>query len=183
MNTITKDLGAVTAYAVAVANGYTGTEAEWAQQLTAAATASAACNANQANIASVELETATANHAVGDLIICKNQLYKVTAAIATGESIVSGTNVTATTVEAQISAAKASVYDDLAMDYRLAKYGDISTSYIFDHDIRTGQYISVGQHLLRATTDIYSGNTLIPGTNCVFANVGEVLTSIIEQLN
>ena len=141
------------------------------------------CNINQENIASGELDVATVNHAVGDLIICKNQLYKVTAAIAAGETITPGTNVTATTVAAQISAAKASVYDDLAMKYRLAKYSDISTSYIFDHDIRTGQYISVGQHLLRATADIYSGNTLIPGTNCVFANVGEVLTDIIEQLN
>ena len=59
------------------------------------------------DVAPAELETATENHAVGDLIICKNQLYEVTAAIAAGETITPGTNVSATTIAAQLAAIKA----------------------------------------------------------------------------
>lgn len=46
--------------------------------------------------------TATANHAIGSYLTMGGQLYKVTTAIASGEAIVPGTNVTATTVMAEV---------------------------------------------------------------------------------
>jgi hypothetical protein len=56
------------------------------------------------SVAPMETSPATTNHAVGDLITYQNKLYRVTVAIATGEAIVIGTNVTATTVAEQLAA-------------------------------------------------------------------------------
>ena len=53
-------------------------------------------------IAPVEGATASANYAVGSYLVHGGKLYKVTSAIASGESITPGTNVTATTVMAEI---------------------------------------------------------------------------------
>ena len=55
-----------------------------------------------ATIAPVEGATASANYAVGSYLVHGGKLYKVTSAIASGESITPGTNVTATTVMAEI---------------------------------------------------------------------------------
>ena len=56
------------------------------------------------SLAMVETSPATANHSVGDLIVYNNQLYKVTVSIASGEAIVVGTNVSATTVANELMA-------------------------------------------------------------------------------
>ena len=58
----------------------------------------------QSSISSVEADAsaATSAHAVDDLITISGVLYKVTSAIAIGDAITSGTNVTATTIEAEI---------------------------------------------------------------------------------
>lgn len=48
--------------------------------------------------------TATRNYSVGSYIIVKNQLYKVTSAISTGGTITPNSNVTATTIMAEILA-------------------------------------------------------------------------------
>ena len=45
---------------------------------------------------------ATKNYSIGDLFIVGNTLYKVTANIANGGSIIPGTNVTETTIAEQI---------------------------------------------------------------------------------
>ena len=63
-------------------------------------------NTNKANIgrifgdiAAVETTTtATASHAAGSYILCEGQFYKVTAAIAVGDTIAEGTNVTPDTI-------------------------------------------------------------------------------------
>lgn len=57
-----------------------------------------------ASIATIESSTAAYNHAVGSYLMLGGTLYKVTSAIATGEAIVPGTNVTATTVMAELAA-------------------------------------------------------------------------------
>lgn len=57
-----------------------------------------------ASIAPVDGPTAEANHAVGDLIMLGWTLCKVTTAIARGETITIGTNVTQTSVAAEIAA-------------------------------------------------------------------------------
>lgn len=55
-------------------------------------------------IAQVEPTVATSNHAAGTYLVHDGTLYKVTSAIATGETITPGTNVTATTVMAELLA-------------------------------------------------------------------------------
>jgi hypothetical protein len=55
-------------------------------------------------IAAPDGPTAMANHAVGTYLTMQGKLYKVTTAIASGEQIVSGTNVTETTVMAELLA-------------------------------------------------------------------------------
>lgn len=57
-----------------------------------------------ATVAPVEQVTAQANHAIGELVYLGWSLYKVTSAIATGETITPGTNVTETTVAAELAA-------------------------------------------------------------------------------
>lgn len=54
------------------------------------------------SIAPVEGSTASANHAVDDYLMLGARLYRVTTAIASGELIIPGTNVTETTVMAEI---------------------------------------------------------------------------------
>lgn len=55
-------------------------------------------------IATPDGPTATANHAVGTYLTMQGKLYKVTTAIASGEQITAGTNVTETTVMAELLA-------------------------------------------------------------------------------
>lgn len=55
-------------------------------------------------IATVEATaTASKNYSVGDLLVYDGKLYEVTSAIATGATIIVGSNVTQTTVETQIA--------------------------------------------------------------------------------
>lgn len=56
------------------------------------------------SIAPVETSTASANYAVGDYLMLDGSLCKVTSAIATGETITIGSNVTVTTVAAELLA-------------------------------------------------------------------------------
>lgn len=55
-----------------------------------------------ANIAPVEYGTASTNYTVGSYLVQNGVFYRVTTAIATGETIKPGTNVTATTVMAEV---------------------------------------------------------------------------------
>lgn len=68
--------------------------------------------------------------------------------------------------------------DMLLTDYRLMKYGDISTAWLTDNRILPGQYFTVSQYFFRATDTIPQGGSVIPGTNCVFADVGDVLNAL-----
>lgn len=62
-----------------------------------------AVDAVNANVAAAEEVTATAAHAAGELIMVGGALYKVTAAIAAGDTIASGTNVTPKTLAEAIA--------------------------------------------------------------------------------
>lgn len=55
------------------------------------------------NFAPVDTTTATATHAAGSLLTVNGQLYEATQAIATGDTIAAGTNVSPTTVAAQLA--------------------------------------------------------------------------------
>ena len=56
----------------------------------------------QSIVAPVERGVASSNYAVGGYLVMGGTLYRVTTAIATGETINPGTNCTATTVMAEI---------------------------------------------------------------------------------
>ena len=78
----------------------------------------------EADIATEDSATATAAHAVGDIILVDGALYSVTAAIAIGDTITAegnSANVEATTVAAVIEAAVSGVIDDTAGDGDTAK--------------------------------------------------------------
>lgn len=73
-------------------------------------------------IAGVEASaTATKNYSIGDMLIVGNNLYKVTAAIASGGTITEGTNVTATTVEAELKEVGATADEAHALYETLAE--------------------------------------------------------------
>lgn len=55
------------------------------------------------SVATVEESTAVANHSAGEYILLGGQLYKVTRAISAGETITPGSNVSATSVGAQLN--------------------------------------------------------------------------------
>lgn len=56
------------------------------------------------SVAVIETSPATAIHAVGDYIVWNGQLYEVTTAIAVGETLTVGTNISATTVGEELTA-------------------------------------------------------------------------------
>ena len=61
------------------------------------------------SLAMIETSPAMANHAVGDYLMLNNRLCKVTAAIATGEQIIVGSNVQYTTVAEELTAILAQI--------------------------------------------------------------------------
>ena len=61
------------------------------------------------NLAPSDTETASNTYAVGDLLTVNGQLYKATQAIAPGDAIAAGTNVTETTVAEQLAALEARI--------------------------------------------------------------------------
>lgn len=56
------------------------------------------------NFASIETSPASDDHAIGDYLIYDNKLYKVIMAISAGESLTKGTNISRTTVMAELIA-------------------------------------------------------------------------------
>lgn len=59
------------------------------------------------SIATVEKSPAVANHSIGEFILYGGNLYEVTAAIATGESLVVGTNIAAASIGEELTALNA----------------------------------------------------------------------------
>lgn len=109
ISTITKTgtSGIIDTYTITFDNGTTTT-------FTVTNADNSKINAVLADIATVQnTTTASKNYAVGEFLILNGQLYKVTSAIATGATIIVGSNVVATTVEAELEildAEKADIY-------------------------------------------------------------------------
>ena len=55
------------------------------------------------SMATIELSPVQNSYAVGDFLVWKGQLYKVTAAIASGETLVIGTNIEAVTIGTELT--------------------------------------------------------------------------------
>lgn len=56
------------------------------------------------SIATIERSPATANHSIGEFIVYNSKLYKVIAAIVTGETLVEGTNIESASVGSELQA-------------------------------------------------------------------------------
>ena len=69
------------------------------------------------DIATRETSTiASKNYSIGDYIVLDDQLYKVTSAIASGATIVPGTNVSATTLETEIKTVSTTAVTNVVYD-------------------------------------------------------------------
>lgn len=132
---------------------------------------------DQAMIATVEATaTASKNYSVGDLLVYDGKLYKVTSAIATGATIIVGSNVTQTTVEDQLASAGSGnakwtlIVDDTTTEDKSQ----------IDYDISSEQWHKVlgimatpangqtGQKIIaRAFSDVLPGGG---GHICLYAN-------------
>ena len=131
MAVISKDLGPVSAYAVAVANGFTGTEAEWEQYIANASTAaqsaagSATAAANSAagaaqsatdaaasQVAAAGSETDAANYA----LVAGNHAMAAAASATAAETAETGAETAQTAAEAAQAAAEA-VAESIPEDY------------------------------------------------------------------
>lgn len=119
----------------------------------------AADNTILGNLATIESSQATAAHAVGEYIVYNGQLYKVTAAIASGQTLTVGTN---------ISAVSGGGLNDLQSQFTPynAGYSDFnSSSFQFESWGRIYVYVSghvcvIGISGLKPTTNL-TANTAI----------------------
>lgn len=131
MAVISKDLGPVSAYAVAVANGFSGTEAEWEQYIANASTAaqSAAGSATAAdNSASAAAQSATAaaasqvaaagseTEAANYALVAGNHAMAAAASATAAETAETGAESAQTAAEAAQAAAEA-VAESIPEDY------------------------------------------------------------------
>ncbi|MBQ3928830.1 MAG: hypothetical protein II711_01905 [Clostridia bacterium] len=91
----------------------------------------------QSMIATVEATTtASKNYAVGDLLVYDGKLYKVTSAIATGATIIVGSNVTQTTVEDQLGSGGGSggAVDDVQINGTSIVSGGVANIPLIDNN-------------------------------------------------
>ena len=103
----------------------------------------------QSMIATVEATTtASKNYSVGDLLVYDGKLYKVTSAIATGATIIVGSNVTQTTVESQIAAGGGGGGDWTSAAVTVSEE---VTSVLFDVPL-TAKEVYIEYEILRTTT-------------------------------
>ena len=108
--------------------------------------------------------TATKNYSVGDLLIVGNVLYRATAAIATGETITEGTNVTADTVADELAALEADKADkvgeapDLTAGSALQLLSTVGITDQVPYNFRTsGGALDIGD---RETDEIVGGTVV-----------------------
>lgn len=92
--------------------------------VTATYTKAAAGSVKAGSIATVESSPVTANHAIGEYILYGGTVYRVTAAIATGESIAPGTNVIAESVGDALTSLNNGLTEIVEVDITLKNSSD-----------------------------------------------------------
>lgn len=142
-------------------------------------------NDTQGMIAAVELGDTSANaYAIGDLVIHGDVLYKVTAAIAVGDSFATsgaGANIEATTVEELINGINDDTndrIDQVVADVTAVENGATSVgSYL------AGDIIMRNDVLYKAKTDITTGDSFTVGTNIEAITINQYIKNIISARN
>lgn len=90
------------------------------------------------SMATIELSPVQNSYAVGDFLVWKGQLYKVTAAIASGESLVIGTNIEAVTIGTELTALNNGLTDIFPNHGTYETIGSANTTFTVE---RTGLYL------------------------------------------
>ena len=155
----------------AAATSASGAATTAAQALTDAEAAQNALNAkaNTSTLATVEsTSTASQAHAVGDYLVYNGILYRVTAAISSGQTLVPGTNITDTTAGAELASLNnglTSHYVELDSTDITASSGTIKDGSIVrisynNHNITINYYIRVANSTGRPTITLNGFPTL-----------------------
>lgn len=120
--------------------------------------------------------TATSTHAyvVDDYFIYNDVLYKATANIGIGDTIVPDTNCTTTNVTTEIATAVATAGDE-AIDMICAVVENTTTA---TRNYSAGDYFIFNNILYRVTATITVGTTIIPNTNCVSTTTSDELSEL-----
>ena len=128
--------------------------------VTATYTKAAAGSVKAGSIATVESSPVTANHAIGEYILYGGTVYRVTAAIATGEAIAPGTNVIAESVGDALTSLNNGLTDlvikedtDMATSFSAGTIGTRGAQYSFDNPHENDGYKIIGMFFL------YVGNS------------------------
>ena len=128
------------------------------------------------SVATVETSPATASHAVGTYIIWNNQMYEVTSAISVGETLVVGSNISATDVGSEISDLKSDISRE-DVSSKISIYGNrvnlsVKKAYKYS-DGRIELYMfgtfsqsltSASQTMFVLSTDVINDSGAISGT-------------------
>ena len=209
MAVISKDLGPVSAYAVAVANGFTGTEAEWEQYIANASTAaqsaagSATAAANSATaaaqsataaaasqVAAAGSETEAANYA----LVAGNHAMAAAASATAAETAETGAETAQAAAEAAQAAAEA-VAESIPEDYtelteevgslKSALSGGTVTVHQDSANVINGYWIAVSGNVITlggTTGDTYKTiQTPIDISGCVVGSQITTSGSIIQD--
>lgn len=116
--------------------------------------------------------TATSTHAydVGDYFIYNDVLYKVTAPIGIGDTIVPDTNCSTTNVTVELQ--------NKSSDSIICIFKETNTTASRPYNI--DDYFILGGILYAVTQSISLGGTIIPNGNCVSTSVSTELTSLMN---
>jgi hypothetical protein len=120
------------------------------------------------NFVPAETSPTTYAHPVGDYLLYNDQLYRVTAAIAIGDTLTVGTNITATTVNEVLRLADVTTILNI-----LGNFATVESTTTASQAYAVGDFLVYNKLLYKVTAAISQGGTITPGTNIVQTTVGD----------
>lgn len=119
--------------------------------------------------------TSTHSYSIGNYFIYNDVLYRATAAIDIGDTIVPDTNCTTTNVSSELLDIKSDIpsTDNLVTKNVINSYTE--TSMAATRNYLAGEYILINNDIYKAITTITSGDTLTVNTNVKLTTIGDEL--------
>jgi hypothetical protein len=98
------------------------------------------------SVAVIETSPTTATHAVGDYIVWNGQLYEVTTAIAVGETLTVGTNISAVSVGGELTSLNKGLATNITIERKEITFGKCSPNVDYSKtiDINKTGYSALG---------------------------------------
>lgn len=176
---ITKDLGGITAYAAAVAAGYTGTKAQFETLMASYATVAesaaesasdAASSATAAASHTAPAYDATKTYKVGEYVVYSSQLYRCITAITTAEAWTAG-HWTQTAVATDVSVLKEDINNiEDAFTKELTLVSKVVGRYIDSQGVQVSStHDTLYTVKVEPNTDIVLTRVCVGGYRCVVA--------------